>query len=135
MHAMYCIVGKEGIGDLYHNLGPNYIMLMPTAGISLMCSKAYKRILVEGEEDEEEIDGVDDEEKELHDQEKWACLCLRLMTVKTIHDTTHILESQVCVGGCACVDAHLRAHTHTTYAPSQHIIIHYQTNDTVGCRG
>jgi hypothetical protein len=26
-------------------------------------------------------------------------------------------------------------HTHTTYVPSQHIIIHYQTNDTYGRRG
>jgi hypothetical protein len=35
---------------------------MSTAGISLMCYNAYKRILVEGEE---EIDDVDDEEKNI----------------------------------------------------------------------
>jgi solute carrier family 25 (mitochondrial phosphate transporter), member 23/24/25/41 len=56
LHAMYYIIRKEDVGDLYHSLGPNCIMFMPTVGISLMCYKACKRILIEGEEDEEEID-------------------------------------------------------------------------------
>jgi solute carrier family 25 (mitochondrial phosphate transporter), member 23/24/25/41 len=59
---MYCIVRKEGASDLYRSIGPSCIKLMSTAGISLMCCNAYKRILVEGEE---EIDDVDDEEKNI----------------------------------------------------------------------
>jgi hypothetical protein len=64
MHTMYYIIRKEGVSDLYHGLGPSCIMLMPAINISLMCYEACKRILVEGVEDEEEIDDTNDEEKE-----------------------------------------------------------------------
>jgi solute carrier family 25 (mitochondrial phosphate transporter), member 23/24/25/41 len=63
MHAMYCVIRKEGGSDLYHGLGTSCIKLMTTTSRSFMCYEAYKRILIEGEEDEEEIDDGDDEGK------------------------------------------------------------------------
>jgi solute carrier family 25 (mitochondrial phosphate transporter), member 23/24/25/41 len=36
LHAMYCIVRKEGISDLYRDLRPSCIMFMPATGISFM---------------------------------------------------------------------------------------------------
>jgi hypothetical protein len=65
-------------------------MLMPAISISLMCYEACKRILVEGEED--------DREENCMIKKNGLCPCLRLTSVKTIHDAKHIPESQVCVG-------------------------------------
>ncbi|TVU02508.1 hypothetical protein EJB05_51993, partial [Eragrostis curvula] len=67
LHAMYCIVKKEGAGGLYRGLGPSCIKLMPAAGISFMCYEACKRILVEGEEEDEQ-----EEEEAPEDKEKKA---------------------------------------------------------------
>jgi solute carrier family 25 (mitochondrial phosphate transporter), member 23/24/25/41 len=55
----------EGISSLYCGLIPSYIKLLPVAGRSFMCYEACKRIHVEGEEDEEEIDDGDDKEKNI----------------------------------------------------------------------
>ncbi|KAK3156307.1 hypothetical protein QOZ80_2AG0105450 [Eleusine coracana subsp. coracana] len=63
LHAMYCIVKKEGVGGLYRGLGPSCIKLMPAAGISFMCYEALKRVLVDEQDDEEEV-GVADDDKE-----------------------------------------------------------------------
>uniref|UniRef100_A0A0E0E3L8 Uncharacterized protein n=1 Tax=Oryza meridionalis TaxID=40149 RepID=A0A0E0E3L8_9ORYZ len=52
-HALYCIMGNEGIGGLYKGLGPSCIKLMPAAGISFMCYEACKKILVEDDQDSE----------------------------------------------------------------------------------
>ncbi|XP_058724852.1 adenine nucleotide transporter BT1, chloroplastic/mitochondrial-like [Vicia villosa] len=52
IHALACILEKEGIQGLYRGLGPSCMKLVPAAGISFMCYEACKRILVE-EEDEE----------------------------------------------------------------------------------
>jgi solute carrier family 25 (mitochondrial phosphate transporter), member 23/24/25/41 len=61
LHAIYRIIRKEGVGGLYRGLGPSCIKMMPAAGISFMCYEACKRILVEGEEEEVEVEGVDDD--------------------------------------------------------------------------
>lgn len=58
LHAIYCILKKEGAGGLYRGLGPSCIKLMPAAGIAFMCYEACKKILVDKEEDEEEEDGA-----------------------------------------------------------------------------
>jgi hypothetical protein len=63
LHAMYYDVRKEGSSDLYCSLGPSCIKLMSATGISLMWSEACKRILIEGEDDEEEIHDANDEDK------------------------------------------------------------------------
>ncbi|KAL6630034.1 hypothetical protein ACP70R_029799 [Stipagrostis hirtigluma subsp. patula] len=60
LHAMYCIVKSEGVGGLYRGLGPSCIKLMPAAGISFMCYEACKKILVDGEDDDEAEDGIED---------------------------------------------------------------------------
>lgn len=52
IHALACILEKEGIQGLYRGLGPSCMKLVPAAGISFMCYEACKRILVE-EDDEE----------------------------------------------------------------------------------
>ncbi|KAF7084321.1 hypothetical protein CFC21_087975 [Triticum aestivum] len=52
LHAMYCILKKEGAAGLYRGLGPSCIKLMPAAGISFMCYEACKKILVDDKEDE-----------------------------------------------------------------------------------
>ncbi|CAN6246749.1 unnamed protein product [Urochloa humidicola] len=58
LHAMYCILKKEGAAGLYRGLGPSCIKLMPAAGISFMCYEACKKILVDKEDEElEEEDG------------------------------------------------------------------------------
>ncbi|KAF7078787.1 hypothetical protein CFC21_083163 [Triticum aestivum] len=51
LHAMYCILEKEGTAGLYRGLGPSCIKLMPAAGISFMCYEACKKILVDEKED------------------------------------------------------------------------------------
>ncbi|XP_062217618.1 adenine nucleotide transporter BT1, chloroplastic/amyloplastic/mitochondrial-like [Phragmites australis] len=63
LHAMYCIVRKEGVGGLYRGLGPSCIKLMPAAGISFMCYEACKKILVDREDEEDGEDVEDDKEK------------------------------------------------------------------------
>nr|CAB3449259.1 unnamed protein product [Digitaria exilis] len=62
LHAMYCILKREGAAGLYRGLGPSCIKLMPAAGISFMCYEACKKILVDKEDEEEE-----EEEKEEKD--------------------------------------------------------------------
>ncbi|PAN04612.1 hypothetical protein PAHAL_1G079200 [Panicum hallii] len=57
LHAMYCILKKEGATGLYRGLGPSCIKLMPAAGISFMCYEACKKILVDKEDEEEEDEG------------------------------------------------------------------------------
>ncbi|KAM3227689.1 hypothetical protein ACQJBY_059436 [Aegilops geniculata] len=52
LHAMYCILKKEGTAGLYRGLGPSCIKLMPAAGISFMCYEACKKILFDYKEDE-----------------------------------------------------------------------------------
>jgi hypothetical protein len=54
LHAMYCILKKEGVDGLYRGLGPSCIKLMPAAGISFMCYEACKKILVDKEDEKEE---------------------------------------------------------------------------------
>ncbi|XP_066318154.1 adenine nucleotide transporter BT1, chloroplastic/amyloplastic/mitochondrial-like [Miscanthus floridulus] len=61
LHAIYCILKKEGAAGLYRGLGPSCIKLMPAAGIAFMCYEACKKILDE-EEDEDEA-GAGDEDK------------------------------------------------------------------------
>ncbi|CAL5023325.1 unnamed protein product [Urochloa decumbens] len=62
LHAMYCILKKEGATGLYRGLGPSCIKLMPAAGISFMCYEACKKILVDKEDEEvEEEDGEADD--------------------------------------------------------------------------
>jgi hypothetical protein len=51
LHAMYCILKKEGAAGLYRGLGPSCIKLMPAAGISFMCYEACKKILIDDKED------------------------------------------------------------------------------------
>lgn len=52
LHALSCILEKEGVKGLYRGLGPSCVKLVPAAGISFMCYEACKKILVEIEEDE-----------------------------------------------------------------------------------
>jgi hypothetical protein len=67
LHAIYCILKKEGAAGLYRGLGPSCIKLMPAAGIAFMCYEACKRILVDKEDDNEKEDegeaGARDEDK------------------------------------------------------------------------
>nr|BBD51644.1 ADP-glucose transporter [Hordeum vulgare subsp. vulgare] len=56
LHAMYCILNKEGAAGLYRGLGPSCIKLMPAAGISFMCYEACKKILVDDKQDGEPQD-------------------------------------------------------------------------------
>jgi hypothetical protein len=91
--------------------------MRPARGSTLKVRKTRKRSMM-----------VMTKRRTLHDQEKWACPWLRLMIVKMIHGNKHIPKSQVSVCARACVGAH----TYTTSAPSQHIIIHYQKNDACG---
>ncbi|PNT66124.1 adenine nucleotide transporter BT1, chloroplastic/amyloplastic/mitochondrial [Brachypodium distachyon] len=63
LHALYCILRKEGARGLYRGLGPSCIKLMPAAGISFMCYEACKKILVDEAEEEEEDKGEVEEEK------------------------------------------------------------------------
>ncbi|KAL1557270.1 Adenine nucleotide transporter bt1, chloroplastic/mitochondrial [Salvia divinorum] len=51
LHALACIIERDGIGGLYKGLGPSCLKLVPAAGISFMCYEACKKILVEREED------------------------------------------------------------------------------------
>ncbi|XP_047941990.1 adenine nucleotide transporter BT1, chloroplastic/mitochondrial-like [Salvia hispanica] len=51
LHALACILERDGIGGLYKGLGPSCLKLVPAAGISFMCYEACKKILVEKEED------------------------------------------------------------------------------------
>jgi solute carrier family 25 (mitochondrial phosphate transporter), member 23/24/25/41 len=51
LHVMYHIIKKKGVDDLYRNLRPSCIKVMPTTGISFMCYESLKKILVEGEEE------------------------------------------------------------------------------------
>ncbi|WOL09213.1 adenine nucleotide transporter BT1, chloroplastic/mitochondrial [Canna indica] len=50
LHALLCILEKEGIGGLYKGLGPSCMKLVPAAGISFMCYEACKKILIDEEE-------------------------------------------------------------------------------------
>ncbi|KAL0407643.1 UNVERIFIED_CONTAM: Adenine nucleotide transporter BT1, chloroplastic/mitochondrial [Sesamum radiatum] len=52
LHALASILEHEGIVGLYKGLGPSCLKLVPAAGISFMCYKACKRILVENEDEE-----------------------------------------------------------------------------------
>nr|P29518.1 RecName: Full=Adenine nucleotide transporter BT1, chloroplastic/amyloplastic/mitochondrial; AltName: Full=Protein brittle-1; Flags: Precursor [Zea mays]AAA33438.1 brittle-1 protein [Zea mays] len=67
LHAIYCILKKEGAGGLYRGLGPSCIKLMPAAGIAFMCYEACKKILVdkEDEEEEDEAGGGEDDKKKV----------------------------------------------------------------------
>ncbi|CAN6237489.1 unnamed protein product [Urochloa humidicola] len=71
LHAMYCILKKEGAAGLYRGLGPSCIKLMPAAGISFMCYEACKKILVD-KEDEEEVEEEDGEAKDGGEDKKVA---------------------------------------------------------------
>ncbi|KAL1562289.1 Adenine nucleotide transporter bt1, chloroplastic/mitochondrial [Salvia divinorum] len=51
LHALACILERDGIQGLYKGLGPSCLKLVPAAGISFMCYEACKKILVEREED------------------------------------------------------------------------------------
>lgn len=51
LHALLCILEKEGVAGLYRGLGPSCMKLVPAAGISFMCYEACKKLLVEKEED------------------------------------------------------------------------------------
>ncbi|KAG6420378.1 hypothetical protein SASPL_116904 [Salvia splendens] len=51
LHALACIIQRDGIQGLYKGLGPSCLKLVPAAGISFMCYEACKKILVEREED------------------------------------------------------------------------------------
>ncbi|KAK2966301.1 hypothetical protein RJ640_018112 [Escallonia rubra] len=51
LHALICILEKEGVAGLYRGLGPSCVKLVPAAGISFMCYEACKRILVENEDE------------------------------------------------------------------------------------
>ncbi|XP_010914879.1 adenine nucleotide transporter BT1, chloroplastic/mitochondrial [Elaeis guineensis] len=51
LHALLCILEKEGVGGLYKGLGPSCMKLVPAAGISFMCYEACKRILIDKEDD------------------------------------------------------------------------------------
>ncbi|RZC53726.1 hypothetical protein C5167_012573 [Papaver somniferum] len=51
LHALACILKKEGLPGLYRGLGPSCMKLVPAAGISFMCYEACKKILVEKEGD------------------------------------------------------------------------------------
>uniref|UniRef100_A0ACD5Z0J5 Uncharacterized protein n=2 Tax=Avena sativa TaxID=4498 RepID=A0ACD5Z0J5_AVESA len=62
LHAMYCILSKEGAAGLYRGLGPSCIKLMPAAGISFMCYEACKKILVDEKEDSAGAEEEDEEE-------------------------------------------------------------------------
>ncbi|KAK8461472.1 hypothetical protein SEVIR_1G043700v4 [Setaria viridis] len=62
LHAMYCILKKEGAAGLYRGLGPSCIKLMPAAGISFMCYEACKKILVDKEDEEEDGEAGDGDE-------------------------------------------------------------------------
>ncbi|KAM0911585.1 hypothetical protein ACQ4PT_013363 [Festuca glaucescens] len=61
LHAMYCILKKEGAAGLYRGLGPSCIKLMPAAGISFMFYEACKKILVD---DKEDATGAEEEEED-----------------------------------------------------------------------
>ncbi|MCI21477.1 adenine nucleotide transporter BT1 chloroplastic/mitochondrial-like, partial [Trifolium medium] len=52
IHALACILEKEGVQGLYRGLGPSCMKLVPAAGISFMCYEACKRILVEEDDDD-----------------------------------------------------------------------------------
>ncbi|XP_073019777.1 adenine nucleotide transporter BT1, chloroplastic/mitochondrial-like [Primulina eburnea] len=52
LHAFASILEREGIQGLYKGLGPSCLKLVPAAGISFMCYEAFKKILVDKEEDE-----------------------------------------------------------------------------------
>ncbi|CAM0946248.1 unnamed protein product [Alopecurus aequalis] len=62
LHAMYCILNKEGAAGLYRGLGPSCIKLMPAAGISFMCYEACKKILVDDKEDAAEAEEEEEDE-------------------------------------------------------------------------
>ncbi|KAL9168126.1 hypothetical protein ABFS82_05G140500 [Erythranthe guttata] len=47
LHALSCILEREGVCGLYKGLGPSCLKLVPAAGISFMCYEACKKILVE----------------------------------------------------------------------------------------
>lgn len=51
LHALLCILEKEGVSGLYKGLGPSCMKLVPAAGISFMCYEACKKILIDKEED------------------------------------------------------------------------------------
>lgn len=51
LHALLCILEKEGVPGLYKGLGPSCMKLVPAAGISFMCYEACKKILVDKEDD------------------------------------------------------------------------------------
>ncbi|KAL7112294.1 hypothetical protein ACP275_05G143700 [Erythranthe tilingii] len=50
LHALSCILEREGVCGLYKGLGPSCLKLVPAAGISFMCYEACKKILVEEED-------------------------------------------------------------------------------------
>ncbi|KAM7259647.1 hypothetical protein ACFE04_015388 [Oxalis oulophora] len=52
IHALACILEKEGVNGLYKGLGPSCMKLVPAAGISFMCYEACKKILVEDNEED-----------------------------------------------------------------------------------
>ncbi|KAK2966298.1 hypothetical protein RJ640_018109 [Escallonia rubra] len=51
LHALICILEKEGVAGLYRGLGPSCVKLVPAAGISFMCYEACNKILVENEDE------------------------------------------------------------------------------------
>ncbi|KAK6129549.1 hypothetical protein DH2020_036707 [Rehmannia glutinosa] len=51
LHALACILERDGIGGLFKGVGPSCLKLVPAAGISFMCYEACKKILVEKEDD------------------------------------------------------------------------------------
>ncbi|KAI4379895.1 hypothetical protein MLD38_006135 [Melastoma candidum] len=48
--AITSILEQEGVQGLYMGLGPSCMKLVPPVGLSFMCSKACKRILIEDDE-------------------------------------------------------------------------------------
>lgn len=65
LHAIYCILKKEGAAGLYRGLGTSCMKLMPAAGIAFMCYEACKKILVDKDEDEDEADAGDKDKKKV----------------------------------------------------------------------
>jgi len=53
LHALICIMEKEGVGGLYKGLGPSCLKLAPAAGIAFMCYEGCKKVLVD--EDDREV--------------------------------------------------------------------------------
>ncbi|CAN1169230.1 Adenine nucleotide transporter BT1, chloroplastic/mitochondrial [Linum perenne] len=53
IHALMCILEKDGIRGLYKGLGPSCMKLVPAAGISFMCYEACKKILVDDDQEQE----------------------------------------------------------------------------------